>query len=374
MAKCSHKEKNTIIKKVILSFLISALILSFIGAAAFYVLIISGLFPSLQHTWICTAMTTLNHKYLATAFFSQEKIERVMAENFVDDTGYETDISQVKIPEKTDPKPIPQKEITETPKKEPADPYIEEGYEKLEEGLYLKPASGDNWKGWLMLISDPKRVKLEDTRRQFECGQKVMTMIDNAGAIAGINGGGFSDGPNYDSNGGTPAGLVITDGNIVYPTTPESISDETFNMIGINSDGVLVLRQCTPQWAIDNGIVSAVSFNPYIIVNGEGIIKRGTGGWGIAPRTAIGQRQTGEIIFMVIDGRQIGHSIGADLLPLQETLLGEKCINAAMLDGGSSTVMIYNNEFVNKPSLGFERYINNCWVVMPISEADTASD
>ena len=87
MAKCSHKEKNTIIKKVILSFLISALILSFIGAAAFYVLIISGLFPSLQHTWICTAMTTLNHKYLATAFFSQEKIERVMAENFVDDTG-----------------------------------------------------------------------------------------------------------------------------------------------------------------------------------------------------------------------------------------------------------------------------------------------
>ena len=75
---------------------------------------------------------------------------------------------------------------------------------------------------------------------------------------------------------------------------------------------------------------------------------------------------------MVVDGRQVGYSIGTDLLPLQETLLAEGCHNAAMMDGGSSTVMIYNKEFVNKPSLGFERYINNCWVVLPCDETEEA--
>ena len=351
---------NTI-KKIVFSVLLTLVALVLAGAIGFYVLIVSGLFPKLTDIWVCTAMTTLNHKYLATWFFSEERIEEILERNTVDDSGYSTDIGQVEIKE-PDTEKEPEPEL---------DKYVKEGYTLLEEGLYLKEISGENWKGWLMLTTDPKRVRLEDTRRQFICGQKVMTMIDNAGAVAGINGGGFSDGPNYDSNGGTPAGLVIEDGVLVYPTDELSVENEIHSMIGMNSDGVLVLRKCTAKWALENDIVSAVAFKPYIIVNGEGIVKHGTGGWGIAPRTAIGQRKTGEIIFLVIDGRQVGHSIGVDLLPIQETLLAEGCINAAMMDGGSSTVMIYDHEFVNKPSLGFERYINNCWVVMPIEkEAD----
>lgn len=356
----------SVIKKTVSAILLSAVALIILGALAFYIFIVSGLFPSLQSAWICSAMTTLSHQYLATWFFSDEKIEEVLDANMVDDSGYSSNIDDITTGNKTENKPD-SSEVPEIPVPE-KDPYIEEGYTELEEGLYLKEASGDNWKGWLMLVSDPKRVKLEDTRRQFICGQKVMTMIENAGAVAGINGGGFTDGPNYDSNGGTPSGLVIENGVLVNPTSQSAIQNNVYSMVGINSDGVLVLRHCTAAWAMENNIVSAVSFNPFIIVNGEGVIKNGTGGWGIAPRTAIGQRKTGEIIFMVVDGRQIGHSIGVDLLPLQETLLAEKCYNAAMMDGGSSTVMIYNEEFVNKPSLGFERYINNCWVVMPISE------
>lgn len=305
----------------------------------------------------------MSHQYLATMFFSDEKIEEVRQKHMVDDSGFATDETEIVLPEKEEE----QEKI-----EEPKDPYVEEGYRLLEEGLYLKDVSGDSWKGYLMLVSDPLRVKLEDTARQFVCGQKVMTMIDNAGAVAGINGGGFTDGPNYDSNGGTPSGLVIEDGKLVYPTDEAEIEEKVYSMVGMNSKGVLVLRHCTAKWAMENDIVSAVSFNPFIIVNGEGVIKNGTGGWGIAPRTAIGQRKTGEILFLVIDGRQVGHSIGADLLPLQETLLAENCHNAAMMDGGSSTVMIYNKEFVNKPSLGFERYINNCWVVLPVKDTAEA--
>lgn len=344
-------------KKIITSVLLCAVSLMLLCALGFYILIISGLFPRLQALWIGSAMTTYSHKYLATWFFSDEKIAEVMAENLVDDTGFDSDIFEIE--EDKDP----EIEVEE-------DPYILEGYELLSEGVYKKEASGDMWKGYLMLISDPARVKLVDTKNQFVCGQKVSQMIARAGAVAGINGGGFDDGPNYDSNGGIPAGIVIEDGRLVFPTE-ESLKqnpDYEYNLIGLNKDNVLILRHCTAQWAMENDIVSAVSFSPFIIVNGEGTIKKGTGGWGIAPRTAIGQRKTGEIIFFVVDGRQVGHSIGCDLLPLQETLIAEKCVNAAMMDGGSSTVMIHDGEFVNKPSLGFERYINNAWVVMPKDE------
>lgn len=344
-------------KNLIITILIVALSLMFFAFAAFYSLVVLGVSTKLQTIWICSAMTTLNHKYLATWFFSDEKIEQVLKENMVDDTGYESDIFVIE--DKND-------EETDEKDEEKVDPYIEEGYTKLEEGLYMKEVSGSSWRGNIMLIADSKRVKLADTKNQFRCGQKVASMIKDNDAVAGINGGGFVDGPNYDSNGGIPAGMLIENGILINPKSANT--EDTYNMVGFNKDGVMVLKRCTPAWALENDIVSAVTFSPYIIVNGEGTIKKGTGGWGIAPRTAIGQRKTGEVLFLVIDGRQIGWSIGVDLLPVQDTLLAENCYNAAMMDGGSSTVLIYNDEFVNRPSLGFERYINNCWIVTKAEE------
>ncbi len=364
------------------------------GILAFFVLIVAGASPKLQTIWICSAMRTMSHKYLATAFFPEDYIAEVMEKNEIDDSGYDSDILSFgkKDPPKKDPHegldailaidpdeteeetaPAPETEEPETepvpetePETEAPEPelpaYISEGYEMLEDGLYLKEVSGLTWRGYVMLVEDPLRVKLVDTSQQYSCGENVMTMSTNAGAVAGINGGGFQDGANYDSNGGMPAGLLIEDGEIVYPFV---IDETVYNMIGINDEGALVLRHCTAQWAIDNNIVSAVSFAPFLVVNGEGLIKNGTGGWGIAPRTAIGQRETGEFLFLVIDGRQVDWSIGCDLDVLQEVMLAEGAYNAAMLDGGSSTAMVYDGEYVNRPSLGHERWINNCFVVMP---------
>ncbi len=392
-------------KKVIRAFsvlAITGLSLIIAGIAAFMILIVAGASPKLQTIWICSAMRTMSHKYLATAFFSDEYISEVMEENEVDDSGYDSEIlSFVKeepekdpnagldeilaiepeeetepeseaVPEtepETEPEPEPETEAEPETQAEPEpatvpdEPdYISEGYEMLEEGLYLKEVSGLTWRGYVMLIEDPLRVKLVDTSQQYSCGENVMTMSTNAGAVAGINGGGFQDGANYDSNGGTPAGLLIEDRQLVHPFV---IDETVYNMIGINDEGALILRHCTAAWALENNIVSAVSFSPFLVVNGEGLIKEGSGGWGIAPRTAIGQRETGEMLFLVIDGRQVDWSIGCDLDVLQEVMLEEDAYNAAMLDGGSSTAMVYDGEYVNRPSLGHERWINNCFVVMP---------
>lgn len=398
-------------------FMLTVGILLLAAILSFYILIVAGASPKLQTIWICSAMRTMSHQYLATMFFSDEYIDKVLKENEIDDTGYdsvildfsknenkesefsteteietsetigeavvesetvnesetpaesetaetvtETDSSDETVTESDPPSyslesdPIP--EITEDTQTD----YIAQGYEMLEEGLYLKEVSGLTWRGFVMLIEDPSRVRLEDTSQQYTCGENVMTMTKNAGAVAGMNGGGFTDGPNYDSNGGTPAGLLIEDSKLIWPLEPD---DTVYNMIGITDTGALVLRHCTAQWALDNNIASAVSFAPFLVVNGEGLIKNGTGGWGIAPRTAIGQRETGEFLFLVIDGRQADWSIGCDLDVLQEVMLEENAYNAAMLDGGSSTAMVYAGEYINRPSLGHERWINNCFVVIP---------
>ena len=441
-----------------------------------YLLIVAGLSPRLQTIWICSAMRTMSHKYLATAFFSDETIDRIMKENEVDDSGHDSELLSFALPSDADadlsehavtigdaaadalrkitekpepetepetgedaavvvpPEPIDDGETagwivgriltslssreaengeetapddsdnapdgkkadpgdrTEEPeedippvdallRKAPAlntsaaraaldaakrastgDDYIAQGYDRLDSGLYLKEVSGLTWRGYVMLVADPTRVRMRDTSMQYECGENVMTMVKSAGAVAGINGGGFVDGPNYDSNGGTPGGLLIEEGELVCPLTPD---DSVYSMIGINRDGVLVLRHCTAEWALSNGIVSAVSFAPFLVVNGEGMVKNGSGGWGIAPRTAIGQRETGEMLLLVIDGRQADWSLGCDLDVLQDVMLAEGAVNAAMLDGGSSTAMVHNGAYVNRPSLGHERWINNCFVVMP---------
>ena len=71
----------------------------------------------------------------------------------------------------------------------------------------------------------------------------------------------------------------------------------------------------------------------------------GTGG-GLNPRTAIGQRADGAVLLLVIDGRQ-SHSLGATYKDCQQVMLDYGAVNAANLDGGSSTLMIYEGEHVN---------------------------
>ena len=86
---------------------ISVAALAAAGALSFWLLIIAGLSPKLQTIWICSAMRTMSHQYLATAFFSQEKIDKVLADNSVDDRGYDSELltlekpSSSSIPEKT---------------------------------------------------------------------------------------------------------------------------------------------------------------------------------------------------------------------------------------------------------------------------------
>jgi hypothetical protein len=82
-----------------------------------------------------------------------------------------------------------------------------------------------------------------------------------------------------------------------------------------------------------------------------------------APRTAIGIKEDGSLIFYTLDGRQQGHSYGARLRTLAKRLLELGCVDAINLDGGGSTTMggFYPGEdsfsIINKPSDKAERKV-----------------
>ena len=124
-----------------------------------------------------------------------------------------------------------------------------------------------------------------------------------------------------------------------------------------------MLGKYTYQQALNEGIDSAVEFGPYIIVNGKNQITNASSG-GIHPRMAIGQKKDGTFIFVVVDGRQPGYSIGTNLLELQNIFNKYDAYNAANLDGGSSATMYYNGKVVNKTSTPMgERYLPNAFIV-----------
>ena len=168
-------------------------------------------------------------------------------------------------------------------------------------------------------------------------------MAKDNDALIAINGGGFED-PNFNSNGANPLGITISDGEVIT----DKVYRGTGGLIGFTEDDKLVVGKMTVKQAKEMKIRDAATFGPFLIVNGKPSEVLGNGGWGTAPRTAIGQRKDGIVLFLVIDGRTITRP-GADMNDLIEIMQNYGAYNAANLDGGTSSVMAVNGELINDP-------------------------
>ncbi|WP_240344014.1 phosphodiester glycosidase family protein [Paenibacillus sp. SYP-B3998] len=222
----------------------------------------------------------------------------------------------------------------------------------------IDPISGSNFKGYLVTISDPKKVRIAVPEKAGK-GEKVSSMVKRTGAILGVNGGGFND-PNWEGNGFQPEGIVISGGKIFYN---DKGVNGSVQVVGIDKEGRMIAGKYKVSELVEMGVKEAVSFSPRFIVNGVGQIKSQADGWGIAPRTSMAQTKDGSILFCIIDGRQ-KNSIGATLYDVQQIFLDHGAVTAANLDGGASTVLVHNNAIVNKPSSEYgERYLPTAWLV-----------
>lgn len=327
--KKSLKIENETTKKLSAKYYVLSICISFImvclimGLSIFYLPL-----KPLQYfrdLYISTAMTTHTHQWLATAFFSEETINEVMG----------------KVPEDFE-------ENSNT-----INFYVEE------DTIEVFDVKGTTYSGKLLKISNPAKVEIAISSQYGTIGEFLQKIVENNNAVAGINGSGFVD---YNGHGKAayPVGILIKDGEFLF--VPDA---KEFDIVGFDEADNLIVGTYTMQEIKELKIRDAVEPFYKLTVNGKNRISEGNGGYGLHPRTAIGQTAKGEVLMLVIDGRQPLHSVGATMKDCQDILVSYGAINSAALDGGSSSIMYYDGAIQTKPSNGttYGRYLPSAWVV-----------
>ncbi len=227
--------------------------------------------------------------------------------------------------------------------------------------LKLEKIESSRYVGYVLEIPDPRRIQVATAANIQEKGDTTSNIAKMNGAVAAINGGGFHD-PNGTGTGRLPYGFILHDGE--YIIGKDVGPSEAVDFIGFSKSGNLIAGNYDKTELTDMKAMEGITFGPPLIVDGKKMITDGDGGWGVGPRTAIGQRKDGTVLFVVIDGRQPGYSIGATLRDVQDVLYEKGAYIAANLDGGSSSTLYLNGKVVNKPAdlLG-ERMIPTAFIV-----------
>jgi len=263
-----------------------------------------GPFSAFRVLWIQTAMHSTRFRFLAQLPYSERYISQVLREHAVS-TDEKTDLDAV------------------TP--------------SGGDGLQYAPVQGDLYRGHLLRIDDP--VRLDLVQAGIEEG-KLLEDILPPGALHGVNASGYLQ----EERRGLVWGYCYADGVCVNRCdkgekhTVGGMTMQNKFFVGSLTDEELRTRQF--RWLVE--------FGPILIVNGEKVpISQSAGG--LCPRTAIGQTKDGAMLLLVVDGRQ-AKSVGAGYLDLQTILYANGAVNAIVLDGGSSSSMVYDKALVNSPS------------------------
>lgn len=295
-------------------------------------LVFYGPFTGIREAYVTTAMTTLSHQYLATTFISKGEIDRIMKKNQLN----------MVIPELQNPA-------------DGNSPSLPAFGESASDSIELVKFNTNRYRGYMLIVSDPSRISVATAENLGKSGMTLSEIVKTNDAIGGINAGGFID-DGLTGTGAIPTGLIVKNHEVLNPS-------ESGVLIGFNDQHQLVVGTYKLNNLEALGIRDAISFTPPMVLEGKPMITEGDGGWGIGPRTAIGQRKDGTVLLLVIDGRQ-KDSIGATVREAMNIMLEYGAYTAANLDGGSSTTMYYDGKVVSSPSdiLG-ERAIPSAFII-----------
>ena len=227
------------------------------------------------------------------------------------------------------------------------------------DGIRIEEVKGNTYNAYVMIIRDPSQVYLSTSSDRFSKdipGTRITDQIETEKALAAINAGAFFDnGTSSPAVGSVPEGLVIAGGEVVWNSG--SAPEEGF--VGLNKDNVLIVAEkMTAQQAKDLNIRDGCCFGPVLVMNGKINEVEYNANSGYNPRTAIGQRADGAILFVCIDGRQTS-SLGATYGDIIDIMVEYGAVNACNLDGGSSTVMLYRDQYGRYGEPGQVQMINN---------------
>ena len=368
-----NKESNKRRLRKWLKVIMSIFMICYVVGCTVFSILLYG--PNIKFkTWlITTAMSTMNHQYLCKWFYSDEQINYILDQNYI-----------IESEEDTNPELIKQQ--------------IEASYNEYEKELLIHE-EGELYKivkfevngadAYIVAIFDPSTIKLEVTNQIGVLGEYLTKMAERNNAIMALNAGGFIDAGN--NLGESPTGITIKNSQIIT-NNEYGVATDTGGIIGFTNDNVLVLLKKTAEEALAMGVRDAVSWGPFLVVNGQPSMVSGNGGWGGGARSAIGQRQDGTVLFLQVGSNSIRTS-GAGMEDLVEIMVRYGAYNAANLDGGTSSVLALRKDIaqrdwgatchdyftnyacaINDPidaaGIHQTRYIADAWIVVepPIEE------
>ncbi|MGL4108247.1 phosphodiester glycosidase family protein [Clostridium sp. LP20] len=287
------------------------------------VLFFYGPYKNTRKVFISTLLGT-RHRYLLTDLFSEEVLNRFQGiDGKVVDEEISQDLDMINVKYR--------------------------GSDEIKEFTINKP----RYDAHIIEIKNPFAVKVAMTKYLGKRGQRTSEMAEENNAIVAINGGSFVDnsaeGTLYAGTGAEPGGFVVAGGEVIYPKG--GYDENTIeNVVGISKDGKLVVGDHSlKELKSKYNIQEAMCFRrPNIIIDGVRKISNPLED-GLNPRTAMGQKADGTIIFLVIDGRKVSMP-GASLYDVQEIMMERGAINARALDGGYSSTLYYEGEVINSPN------------------------
>lgn len=317
-------------------------ILTFVAvtfAGAYFTLwtICHGPSKAARDLFVSTILETGQMKFLASWYFSEDEILAITDRNGMGKTEEDVNPDLIEIPT------------------------VDENNENQEfdiDGIELVEISGRSFFAKLLIINDPSRVKLSTIYpwsdfNKSKYGETLEQLVQRGDYAAGINGGEYYSEGNW---GGIPKGLVVCDGVIQYnaPQAGDVMVGFTQNNILMIADIGNMSAEQAEQFVDDNQIRDAVSFKDIddgdnnhftkLIINGTSREISGSGS-GANPRTVIGQRADGAVLMLVTDGRGAAGHLGATAQDLISIMQEYGAVNAANLDGGSSSAMYYNGTY-----------------------------
>ncbi len=329
---------------------LATLVIVLAGFYSFLAIIMKGPSPHLRDQFVPSVMESSAGGVLARMILSDEEIENIMNSNKTHSFDVITDTTLVDA-------------MAAERNRQSADADV--AVNELDpdgDGIEVHDISGPMYHGKMLVVYDPSRVMVAtiDEYNHSGAGLTLRELIDKYDGVAGINGGQYED-TNGMGIGGWPEGIVISDGELRMG----GLGYE-YEVYGLTTENVLVVGRMTAQHAMDIGVRDAVSFGPALIVNGVAANYSGAGG-GLNPRTAIGQREDGAILLLVIEGRKTS-SMGATMADLIDIMLEYGAVNAANLDGGmSSSMWLYDDELVSSSSIRVSRQMPTAFIVLPQS-------
>ena len=149
------------------------------------VIIFHGPFTNVKKTIVDAAMTTLSHQWIAKVFLSDAEIQKIRNEDTLQ-VMHQVNNDSIK--------------------------FISSHDNSIER---YDISNGIKFKGYLLIIKDPTRVKVGYSNKLGTEGELTSQIAQDNGAVAAINAGGFSDSSStnakWTGTGGKPTGIIMRD-------------------------------------------------------------------------------------------------------------------------------------------------------------------